>query len=256
MEENKKNEHVILHLNERRFLDALSLKLRAPMANLMAYINALRFNFEGSLSEKQREILIKIWDSTCGVSDNFEKLSALVHITTQKKHVGKIKLNLKNHLEESLGKLMKIFKNRVSDRRVEFSLYFSPEENAPDVEIHPEFLELAIKNLIENAIKFTEKNPVKVDIRVNFTPDDTEIRVTDNGRGIPAEEQEKIFKQFYRTDNCQTGTSGEVRMGLMLVTEIIQLHGGILGVESKPERGSTFWFKIPNRQGKGLVDQT
>lgn len=82
------------------------------------------------------------------------------------------------------------------------------------------------------------------------------FEVTDNGIGIPPEEQQRIFDRFYQVDQSLTRQRGGCGLGLSIVQSIVRAHGGVVEVESKPGRGSVFRVKIPvaNAQRERTAD--
>jgi signal transduction histidine kinase len=68
------------------------------------------------------------------------------------------------------------------------------------------------------------------------------FEVADTGEGIPQEHQQRIFEKFYRVPGSTSGTAG---LGLSIAKEVVKGHGGEIGVDSEPGRGSTFWFTVP-----------
>jgi len=109
-------------------------------------------------------------------------------------------------------------------------------------------LELALRNLIDNAIKYTEAGWVKV--KVAAPGGSARVEVSDSGRGIPPEHVPRLFERFYRVDQGRSRSLGGTGLGLSIVKHAVQLHGGTAGVESRTGAGSTFWFEIP-RGGPG-----
>ncbi len=109
-------------------------------------------------------------------------------------------------------------------------------------------LELALRNLMDNAIKYTESGWV----RVRLEPGPTSVRVTvaDSGRGIPPEHLPRLFERFYRVEQGRSRALGGTGLGLSIVKHAVQLHGGTVGVESKVDEGTTFWLELP-RGGPG-----
>jgi PAS domain S-box-containing protein len=99
-------------------------------------------------------------------------------------------------------------------------------------------------NLIDNAIKFN-KDGGEVLIEAGGKNGMVEVRVSDTGIGIPKDKQEEIFERFYQADNSLTRHYGGTGMGLVIVKEIIEAHGGEIKVESEPGKGSRFTFTLP-----------
>jgi two-component system phosphate regulon sensor histidine kinase PhoR len=114
-------------------------------------------------------------------------------------------------------------------------------------------VETAIRNLLDNAIKYTDAGSVKVSAEAG--PAFIRVSVADTGRGIPAEHLPRVFERFYRVDHARTRATGGTGLGLSIVKHAIELHGGRVGVESAPGRGSTFWFELPANGRRDPVTQ-
>ena len=117
----------------------------------------------------------------------------------------------------------------------------------------PEMLTVAVKNLIENAILYSEEGaPVGVGLRK--VDDVAEIAVTDSGLGIPQEDQTRIFERFYRVDPSRSRATGGTGLGLAIVKHVASTHNGEVKLFSKPGVGSTFTLRIPLAD-KNVVEQ-
>jgi two-component system phosphate regulon sensor histidine kinase PhoR len=104
-------------------------------------------------------------------------------------------------------------------------------------------LELALRNLVDNAIKYTETGGVRVKVTLQGAA--ARVEVTDSGRGIPAEHLSRIFERFYRVEQGRSRALGGTGLGLSIVKHAVALHGGTVGVVSRPGEGSTFWLEVP-----------
>jgi heavy metal sensor kinase len=104
-------------------------------------------------------------------------------------------------------------------------------------------LQQLFTNLIDNAIKYTLKGSVQISLEKN--KEMAVVRIRDTGIGIPKEEQENIFKRFYRLDKSRSRETGGVGLGLSIAQWIAQTHHGRIEVESDPGRGSTFIVYLP-----------
>ena len=107
--------------------------------------------------------------------------------------------------------------------------------------LDPIRIEQVLGNLIDNAVKFGNGKPIEVELRAEG--DAATISVRDHGAGMPAEEQAEIFKR-YRRGSGAAGLGG-LGLGLHVVREIVESHGGRVGVDARPEKGSTFTVTLP-----------
>ena len=110
----------------------------------------------------------------------------------------------------------------------------------------PSLLKEALLNLLDNAIKYS---PAGTDIRVQLFQNNetTAIQVTDQGPGIPKEEQAKIFERFYRVDKARSREMGGSGLGLAIALWTVQIQGGTIKVESEAGNGSSFTISFPQR---------
>jgi heavy metal sensor kinase len=104
-------------------------------------------------------------------------------------------------------------------------------------------LQQLFTNLIDNAIKYTSEGYIR--ITVEKDEENAVVQLADTGIGIPREEQEKVFKRFYRVDKSRSKESGGVGLGLSIAEWIVHAHHGRIGVESEIGKGSTFTVYLP-----------
>ena len=107
-----------------------------------------------------------------------------------------------------------------------------------------ELLGTAVRNLIENAIRYSPEN-TKVGIGITQRDDTIKISVKDQGPGIPEDEQDRIFERFYRVDPARSRQTGGTGLGLSIVKHVMAQHGGEITLWSVPGEGSTFTLTIP-----------
>lgn len=108
----------------------------------------------------------------------------------------------------------------------------------------PELLGNALHNLVENAVRYSPEK-TRVDVVVQHRGDTLSISVTDQGPGIPEEEQSRIFERFYRVDAARSRQTGGTGLGLSIVKHVMAQHGGQVSVDSAPGEGSTFTLSLP-----------
>ena len=107
-----------------------------------------------------------------------------------------------------------------------------------------ELLTTAVANLLTNAVNYSDDR-TRVGIGARLVDDAVEIAVTDQGQGIPAAEQERIFERFYRVDAARSRATGGTGLGLAIVKHVCANHGGEVTVWSQEGRGSTFTMRLP-----------
>ncbi len=105
-------------------------------------------------------------------------------------------------------------------------------------------LERVLYNLLQNAIKYSPAGG-PIDVQIERRGDEAYLAVQDQGIGIPEEEQQKLFQRFYRASNATVRHIGGMGIGLYLVKEIVEHHGGKVEVISNEGEGSTFILRFP-----------
>ncbi len=118
----------------------------------------------------------------------------------------------------------------------------------PPVRADENRLEQILFNLIGNAVKFTHEGKVSVGARMEG--DMVRIQVEDTGIGIAPDKQEDIFLSFQQADGSISRTYGGTGLGLTICKQLVELHGGKIGLESTPGKGSVFFFTLPRYQGE------
>ena len=99
-------------------------------------------------------------------------------------------------------------------------------------------MRLLVRNLVENALRYSPPGGEKLQIRGSRSGDYFELRVTDHGEGIPAEHLARVTEPFYRADPARSRATGGIGLGLYLCRLIAEAHGGLLHIESEPDRGT------------------
>lgn len=135
---------------------------------------------------------------------------------------------------------------------VVYRLQFKSSEHRFEIDIPPELttkadpvrIELILRNLVDNAIKYSPSGG-QITVFAKREGEDMVAGVSDQGPGIPPEEQEKLFVRFYRMEqSVRSGVEG-IGLGLSVCRTLVEAHGGRIWVESQPGQGSTFYFAIP-----------
>jgi signal transduction histidine kinase len=118
----------------------------------------------------------------------------------------------------------------------------------PLVQGDPHRLEQVVDNLVSNAVKYSPHGGT-IDIRGTSTAAEVRLTVSDEGVGIPLDEQERIFDRFYRVEGPETRAVSGTGLGLYITRAIVEAHGGRCWVNSTPGKGATFFVALPRETG-------
>ena len=244
------------------FVSTASHEMRTPVAAIEGYLSLALNDKVSTIDSKARGFLEKAHESTQHLGQLFQDL-----LTSAKAEDGR----LTNHpvvvevraMLESLTDGLK-FAAQKKALSVEFVL------GAPNSVIDasggnvikplyyvladPDRIREVITNLFDNAVKYTDTGK----ITLGLTGDDNvvQLRISDTGHGIQAEDTKHLFEKFYRVDNSNTRTVGGTGLGLFICRKIIELYNGRIWVDSVVEKGSTFYINLPrirNEQAQTLI---
>jgi len=220
---------------QESFVSAVSHELRTPLTCIKTSVELLHATRD-TLSEAQVELI-----DTMG--HHVDRLEALVNdlLESTRLEADQVTLsrqptNLRPLVEHAVESLRPL-----TDRKRQ-TVYLHWPDTLALVDVDRRRIEQVLTNILSNASKFTPKQG-QIDISVRETPASVQVCITDNGPGIPKEEQSRVFEKFYVvTDN--RGLSG-IGLGLYIARQLIELHGGRIWVESQVGEGSTFCFTVP-----------
>ncbi|MFZ4578886.1 MAG: response regulator [Myxococcota bacterium] len=252
---NKANELAQASKYKSEFLANMSHELRTPLNSLLLLARSLRDNEEGNLSAEQVESSRVIFDSG---SDLLNLINEILDLS--KIEAGRMELRLEN---EPLVDLTRNIQSQFAHMARNQGLGFNVEvgQGLPEhVVTDPQRLMQVLKNLIGNAIKFTEKGSVtvafeRVAAKVDLSNSGLDraqsfaVHVTDTGIGIPNDKQALIFEAFQQADSGDRRRFGGTGLGLSISRELGRLLGGEIHLHSVPGEGSTFTLYLPIDRG-------
>ena len=135
----------------------------------------------------------------------------------------------------------------LESRNVQFG-YFNYVEEDVKVIADAEQIKRVINNIINNSLKYMDKQKGKINLRVKDVGDFVQIELEDNGRGIATKDLTNIFERFYRTDASRNSSKGGSGIGLSIVKKIIEEHGGKIWATSREGTGTTMYFVLRKYQ--------
>ena len=228
-----------------QFIYNISHDLKTPLTSIKGYSKLMMEGQFGAITDEQKGAL----DTVLGEVDRLMALILQI-LDVAKLASGKIKLDIQQVDFKDVGENPSV--RALAERARGQGLYFSIniDYNVPAVPADPNRIIQVFVNLIDNALKFTEKGGIKISVTRKGRY--ARVEVADTGVGIREEDRAKLFRKFYqvsRKDLTMQPKAG-TGLGLSIVKEIVNLHGGKVGVKSEMGKGSTFWFTIPLEKKK------
>jgi len=208
--------------------------LRAPLTGIRGYLELARMRVE----ELSAPDVLKDFDEMeRGVVELTDMISDVLDVSrfeAQAMPLSPVQTDLRTLAEEAVF---------VVGRPRHATVELSAATPVP-VTADPTIIRRVITNLVGNAVKFSPRDAI-VRVEAQSTEDGAQLRVMDQGRGVPAEYHERIFDKFGQVGENSGSPVRSSGLGLAYCKLAVQAHGGRIGVSSEPGKGSTFWFLLP-----------
>ncbi len=220
------------------FLTNMSHELRTPLNSVIGFSELLERQLFGKLNPRQQEYVQDIRESG-------EHLLALINdiLDLSKIEAGSMELDLSEFdLSELLQGSLRLFREKALKKSIRLNSLL--EEDIGLVVADARKVKQVVFNLLANAVKFTESGG-EVLLSTVSEGSNVTVSVTDNGIGINESDMDKLFKEFSQVDGSLSRRHEGTGLGLALSVKLVEMHGGSIGVESKPGQGSRFYFSIP-----------
>ena len=188
--------------------------------------------------ETAEEFLKTIQKETVKMTSLVKNLLTLSRFDSQKMEMNKESF----YLDELLKDITNTFKIEAEGKQLD--LEYNLINNIPEIYADKFQIERAIKNIVSNAIKYTQTGG-SVKIFAGCFYNEAYVKVEDNGIGIPEGDIEHIFERFYRVDKARSREQGGTGLGLSISKEIIEKHGGSITAESKKGEYTRFTLRLP-----------
>jgi signal transduction histidine kinase/CheY-like chemotaxis protein len=219
------------------FLASMSHELRTPLHTIIGFSELLAEELEGPLNEKQKRFMSHIHQDSLHLLELINEVLDLSKI-----EAGRLELRL-----ETFDLIAAVDEALSSAKALGAQKSISIESRVPGgIALYADRLRVKeiLYNLLSNAVKFTPDGG-KIRIEATLGADSVAIAIVDTGIGIPADEHESIFDKFYQVGSTTKGVREGTGLGLAITRRLVEQHGGKIGVESEPGKGSRFWFTLP-----------
>ncbi len=218
-----------------QFFANISHELRTPLTLILAPLSELASTVVGAEAEQQVRVIRRNAERLLGLINDLLDLSSL--------DAGGLRLNLAEMDIRSVAS--SVHENSIPAAMaagIEFKIACDSPRHRIWGDAHR--LEIVMTNLVSNAIKFTPDGGL-IEVRIADLESGVQVEVEDSGVGIPAEDLPRVFERFFQVNPSDRRREGGVGIGLALAKELVELHGGTIGVDSPGPTGTVFRFFLP-----------
>jgi len=219
------------------FLSITSHELKSPITPMKAQLQMLEEGYFGKLSNKQKES-IRI------VTRNSDRLDKIIadFLEISRIEAARLKFNFREtDIAQILKEIVQFMEGFAKEKNIKLLLDL---EKLPIIEADPDRISQVLRNLINNAIKFS-KEKSKIEISAKLKDNQILFSVRDYGCGLTSDNQIRVFEPFYQVEGTNRRKHGGTGLGLAICRGIVESQKGKIWVESKPEAGCKFYFTLP-----------
>ncbi len=227
-----------LHREKSEFMRKAAHELRAPLSAIQSCLQVVLEYFGKQLAEKPRELIERAERRSGGLIALVRDLLNLSRAEEVLQWTSFEPLDLREILEA----VIELIKPNAQRKQIQIESQLG-EENL-SFKGDKGGLEEVFTNLLSNAVKYSPPD-TQVQVQVETNPQEIEITFSDQGIGIPAEDMELLFSEFFRSNNAKAMRVEGTGLGLALSKKIVEIHGGTIEVESELDKGSCFRVKLP-----------
>jgi len=222
------------------FLSMVSHDLRSPLSSIFGTFKLITAGAFGSIPQSASE---KINESIANVNRLLGLINDLLDV--EKLEAGELQLSIESTSVDEWMKRAISELEPIADQR---GIKIIQTACGQDFPVDADRMMQVLSNLLSNAIKFSSDNST-VDVLARVDADKLELSIVDTGCGIPFNQQQQIFERFKQVDAAGGRRKGGTGLGLPISKQIVEAHGGSIGVEGVEGTGSRFWVRVP-RTGK------
>jgi len=226
------------------FIAITSHELRTPLGVILGHASLLK-DCIGKEHQKEMDIIVR---NSLRLKDILEQFLNIDTLELGLSRLHRTKVSISPLVKE----VVDAFQEAAGEKKIKIKVELPQTQFF--IEGDMEKIAIALRNLVKNALTFTNEGG-QVKIKVEQVPGYAKISVTDNGIGIPAEEQEKIFQRFYQVEKHLTRRHGGMGLGLSITLDMVEMHGGRIWVDSVEGKGSRFTFILPVNPAQATAAQ-
>jgi signal transduction histidine kinase len=217
----------------------MSHELRTPLNSIIGFADVLLQGIDGELNEMAMGDIRLIYNSGKHLLALINDILDLAKIEAGKMELVRESLDLKDIVDNVLASSSSLVKDKPVQIAVNMPAALPPV-NADKLRLNQILL-----NLVSNAAKFTHEGTITIKAALSQEPGFMRIAVVDTGIGIPPEKINTIFERFRQADSSTTRKYGGTGLGLAICRQLVEMHGGTIGVRSQEGVGSEFYFTVP-----------
>lgn len=231
----------LIELNQAKdeFISVASHQLRTPATGVKQYIGMLLEGMAGELTEPQRNILLKAFESNERQLRIVSDLLKVARVDAGKVVLRRSEVDLNQLVGDVVREETEIMRARRQQR-----IAFMPSEEPAVARIDRDAVRMVLENLIDNASKYSGDGTI-VEASVMIRPMSVALKIADQGVGIDEQDLGKLFEKFSRIHNPLSARAGGSGLGLYWAKKIIDLHGGTIQVKSRVNQGTAFLIDLP-----------
>jgi signal transduction histidine kinase len=230
-----------LEQQKDEFIAVASHELKTPVTSIKGYADILQDRFEKANETENTRLMQRLNKQVDRLATFIKDLLDTTKIVEGKLPLDITRFDLNELIAERVDELKRL--------SAKHDIVFRQRSDRGEIAADKERIEQVLTNLIINAIKYSPDGG-DITIKTEDTKYALKVSVQDKGIGIPEEMQPKVFDRFFRVGRPHAESFSGMGLGLYISAGIIQRHGGTINVESKPGKGSTFYFIIPYQETK------
>ena len=230
----------MLDKSRNQFVSNASHELKTPLATMKILLESIIYQPEMD-ADMRTEFLSDINKEIDRLNLIISDLLTLVSMDSKTMRLNRTTFSLSQVVTDTAHRLSLVAEKRRQEIKLQLNDKCEMYADCPK-------LTQVVYNLMENALKYTQEGGT-VRVRLIRSGRDAILTVSDNGPGIPKEDQSHIFDRFYRVDKARGRETGGTGLGLSIVHQMVLMHGGTVSVDSEEGNGSTFTVELPIHQG-------